>query len=190
MVPNPTTQTTVSRRKLIASGATLAVGGGGVALLASQPAAAQVDLSVPDESYSGKDGTVTDVPLSVEGSYSYQAPEPDTATLTLSITPDGADNFAAIGSHEDSLSGESGMGEFGISGSVLDHPSLSAGDFSADAGETTTTAIVVRVGFVVKAGGETVAEDSATDTATVAVENTSVATAITVSADGTLTVEV
>lgn len=186
----PTTQTTVSRRKLLTGGATLAVGGGALAMLGSRRAAAQVSLNVPDASHSGQDGTVTDILVSIDGTYQYSVPEASTLELTLSVSPPDADDFQAIASTDHQPSGIEGVSEFGLSGSVLDHDGFDAAAFSADAGTTVTQSLQVRVGFAVVSDGDTVASDHATTDTTVTVENTSVATEVSISADGTIDIQV
>jgi hypothetical protein len=184
------TKAVVSRRKLLASGATLAVGGGALAMVGTRPAAASVELSVPDESTSGQDGSVAGISLAVEGVYEWQADSADAVALTLAVAPPDTTDWAAIDTLERSASGTSGQGQFGLSGSVLDHAAWDAQDFSADAGETTTQDVAVRVAIEVTSGGETVVSDAATTTATVSVENTSVAAEVAVSAEGAITVTV
>lgn len=189
-VPNPTIRTAVSRRKLIASGATLVAGGGAFAVLGSRRAEAAVDFTIPDETHSGEDGTVDDVTLSADGTYQWSHDGADAIALALAVAPPDTTNWVEIDRLEKDVTREVGQGQFGLSGSVLAHPDWGVPDFSADAGETTTQAVAGRVAFEVLAGGETVAEDSATNTAQVAVENTSTATSISVTADGSIDIQV
>lgn len=189
-VPIPDQQTIVSRRKLLTGGATLMAGGGAFAILGSRRAAASVSLNVPDASHSGEDGTVTGLTVSIDGVYEYAVPEASTLELTLSVSPPDADNFQAIASTEHQPSGTEGTSQFGLSGSVLDHSAFSTDGFSADAGQTVTRTLQVRVGFAVVTDGETVASDHATTDATVTVENTSVATEVSISADGSIQIQV
>jgi len=186
---NPTTQNVVSKRKLIATGATLAVGGGTIATLASRRTRAAVSLSINDDSYEGTDGSVSEVSLSVDGAYEYSSPGATTLRWTLDVAPAGQTDWATIDQLQSDASGETGAGSYSVSGSILDHPSMDSSTFSADAGETNTTDIEARVTFeVVASDGSVVVSETASGTGSVEVTNTTTATQVSLTASGQLTV--
>jgi hypothetical protein len=183
-------QMAVSRRQLIAGAGALAAGGVGIAAVGAQPARAAVALAVSDAEHVGKDGSVADVRLSVAGAYQFSAPNAASVALDLAVSPPDADDYQAIDAIERTVSRNSGAGEFELSGSVLAHDSLDGAQFSADAAETVSQAVGVRVGLSVVADGSVVASDAGTAQPTVTVENTQAETTAEVTADGDLTVEV
>jgi hypothetical protein len=170
----------VNRRQLLrAGGATLAgvvAGAGTAAQLSNNAAAATVapsGLSVSGADQTTEDGTVADLRLSVEASWSYDLPansSPETWTTALLVT-DG-DATAEI----DSASGDalylSNSGTAALAGSVLAGGMYDASTFRApDDGDTTTVTLGVGLTLTVTGGGQTLASGTATTTVDVAVTN-------------------
>jgi len=193
MVPRPFhTDGAVSRRQILVSTGAFLTGAGVVAAAGSQPASGQVsttELTIPDASYEGEDGSVSEVSLSVDGAYEYSSPDATTLRWTLDVAPAGQTDWATIDQLQSDASGETGAGSYSVSGSILDHPSMDSSTFSADAGETNTTDIEARVTFeVVASDGSVVVSETASGTGSVEVTNTTTAVEVSLTASGQLTV--
>lgn len=179
---------------MLASGGALAIGGTALMAMGSEPATAQVtatELDVPDAEHSGQDGSVSDIVVSVSGSWSFSTNGATEYSLDLAVdnSPDAGD-WQSIDWMDDTALANSTGGSYELSGSVLDHPALETADFSADAEETTTTDVPVRVLLTVRNGEETVAEAVAETVATVEVTNESVAVSAEVTGDGSMEIHV
>lgn len=186
-----------TRRNVIkASAAALGLAGTGLGALAltTDPAtAAEItaeDISVADHTVQNDGGTIESLWLRAEGSWSYQADssnvEPDGYRLDLAVAPDAAElNFDRIARTEDAVFGYDDSAEFSILGEVTSHAGIDAADFAAPDPETTThTKVHVRLTFAVLSGDEVLAEAVAIDEAVVAVENTSSAVTVSLTASG------
>lgn len=183
----------VSKRQLLVSTGTFVAGGGIVAAMGSQPSKAAVqasELDIPPASHSGDDGSVSSLDLQVSGNYEFATDAADTLVLTLGVAPEGTENYAAIDKVDEPVSAASGAGQYSLAGSTLDHAALDAATFSADAGETVTKELPVRVTMDVQQGGETVVSALASTVATVEVTNSSVDASAALTGSGKVAIEV
>lgn len=185
----------IDRRQILSTTGTFIAGGGlAVAALGSQPAKAAVranTIDIPDASHSGQDGTVESLTAQVSGAYEYQVDDADQLVLALAVAPGSdADSYEELDRVEEPTGAASGAGQFSLVGSVLDHSALDAAMFSADAAETVTQDLLVRVSLDVQQGGETVVSGVAETDVTVTVENESVEASATVGGSGEVAVAV
>lgn len=192
-VPTRPSEIDVSRRQLLATTGTVASAGGLIAVLGSRPTQAAVttqQLSIPDATHEGENGSVADLPLQVSGTYQFSVNRADALQLRLEVASPGNTDYQAVDSLDRTPQSTAGQGEYALSGSLLDHDALTADMFSADAEETVEQNVPVRVVLDVLADGSSVVTAVAKTTATVAVTNTSVEATAAVTGDGTVTIEV
>lgn len=190
--------TDVSRRGVLQSTATAALGGGTaiVAFGSAGKAQAAVEmnvspLNIPRETHEGEDGTVADIKIHVDGSYQYATSAADKVLLTLMVAsePDAGD-WGVIDSREEAALAASSAGQYSLSGSALDHDQLSADQFSAEPAETTTKEVPVMVALDVLKGGEAVVSAVAEGTAVVEVTSTAVDVSAEVTGSGNVEIAV
>lgn len=186
----------VSRRGVLKSTGA-ALGGGAVVAFGSSgkaQAAVEADVSpldVPRATHSGEDSTVADVSLHVSGSYQYSTAAADKIILSLMVAsgPDKSD-WAVLDQQEESALAASSAGQYSLSSSILNHDQLEAADFSADAGETNTTEVPVRVTLDVLKGGEAVVSAVAETVAVVEVNSEAVKVSAEVTGSGQVEIAV
>lgn len=180
----------VSRRQLLATTGTLAIGGTAALAAGTVPASASVELNIPDASRSGEDGSVADVVLDVTGAYQYEVNAATRVTLSLSVASGAsADDWQAIDYIENSVATSSGAGQYELGGSVLSHPQYDAAEFSAEPEETNTVEVPTRVVMEVFDGEESVVSKAAETVTTVSVENTSIEATADLTGEGTVEVK-
>lgn len=184
----------VSRRDVLRkTGGGLAAAGGGavVAFGLSGPGSANVSLDIPDAEHEGEDGTVKDITVTTTGNYQFSTNAATTVLVSLLIAsePDAGD-WGVIDTQEDNVLAASSSGQYELGGSVLDHDQLEASVFSADAAETTTRQVPVKVAADVMYDGEAVATATARSTVTVEVTSTAVAVSAEVSGSGNVEIAV
>lgn len=184
------------RSTLLKTGAALATVGG-VAVVgfgSSGTANAQVeasDLDIPKATREGEDGTVSDIDVSLSGSYQYTVNDADSYLITLAVAsePDKSD-WGIIDQEEDSAMAASTAGQYSLSGSILSHDQIEAADFSADASETTTKDVPIMVALDVIHGGETIVSAIAETVAKVEVTSTAVKATAEVTGSGQVEIAV
>lgn len=151
--------TRVTRRRVLAGAGSAVVAGGGLFALAPDDASAEVTMG--DFSLSGADANVTDAPAAIDvratGEWQVDAPSPpEQVQTTLQIEVNGtADDLATDAGFDASA------GAFDLEADLLDHRDVTADDLTpADPGATKTTDVTVRVIVSAVRSGEVVAEAS------------------------------
>lgn len=172
---------------MLGGGAVVAFGTSGTA----QAAVEASDIDIPKATHSGEDGTVSDLTLSVGGSYQYSSNGATKVVLSLMVaSEEGATDWAILDQSEESALAASSAGQYSLSGSILAHDQLSADMFSADPAETTTRKVPVMVALDIIKDGEAVVSAVAEALATVEVSNESVAVSAEVTGSGNVEIAV
>lgn len=178
---------------MLAGTGTLAVGGTALMAIGSEPVRAEVttgELDVPDAEHIGKDGSVEDIQLSVSGNWSFSTNGADAYSIDLAVAPaPETDNWQSIDWIDGNPLANSTGGTYELGGSILQHDAIEAGDFNADAAETTSRDIPIQVLLTVRNGDETVAEAIAETVATVTIENETIAVSAEVVGDGSIDIQ-
>ena len=152
----------LTRRRMVAGLATALAGGGGLAVVGSEEAVAVSveSLNVADAKFEAKQ---VDPVVDVEIAYEYAVERAEQVVLELRI----GETVVAEESLRTSTTELSNTSE--LSGRIVRSDAWSASDFAVERGETVTRDVTVGVRLAVRADESVVAEDAATDIATVEV---------------------
>lgn len=179
-------QQAVSRRQLV-SGLVAAAAGGGVWLtVGARPVTAQVapdGLSVSDASTETVDGTAVTPHVSVDAGYAYDGVEEASAVLVALLIDGGLVDDVVT-----STSAGSDSGTEQLSAAVVDSRMWSAEDWAVPDDGSVSHDVAFELRLEVRnSNGETLAKDSATDTATVAMSDGGASLSAGVGGDGSVT---
>lgn len=168
----PANETTWYRISLLIAGILLLTGGTLAVFAGSSNAETSVqmsDFTVQGENVTTTDN-VTDVTLSATVNYSHDIPDAEDRIVKLRVGPADGDTELVDYKMDRDVAG-TGSGSVTLSGSVLDHAQLSAGDFQPGIAETTTQELVVEALVEVnRENGETETA-MVSDSVTVSVED-------------------
>jgi hypothetical protein len=153
--------------------AALVVGVAATVLLAGTPAtAAQTDVSVESLSVADHtttvDGDVSDVQIQTTLGYNQSVPDATERVIKLRVGPSESELETLAFTR--STDAADGTGTVDLGGSLTD-AGFTAEDFNPDTGETTETQVVVQAVIEVTRDGGTVERTTATDTATVTIQD-------------------
>lgn len=165
----------LTRRRIAAlSGATLALGAGGLSMV-PRTAQAQVtmgELNVPDVEFTPKDNALHAVWVLLDGEWSYTNLSADPAAWQVYLLvddPQNSGNWQAIGIAEGSPSGTDDSGTFVVRGDLTAGP-YTSDDFDVSDGEAVTMTVPVGAMLVIRDGsGDIVADAEVHTTADVTV---------------------
>ena len=150
-------ETMVSRRKYLIATAGVATGSLSGCIGSAQ---AQTDVEMGKLSVEGDSATLNDEPseivIDVSGEFqvdSNTTPEQCQLTLQCHVGDDPRVDDIATDTHFDTTAGE-----YQISGDLLDHRDVVAGDFAAPVGETITVPLMIRIILSVVVNGSIAAE--------------------------------
>ena len=182
---------TITRRRAVAMLAGSA--SVGVAALAVGSDDARAEISVDDLAVSDAERR-TEHPeatprIDVTVAFAFDVPRISETELWLSVGPTDSDrqqlDDATVTTNTTTVESDR---EFGAS--LLDHDAFEADDFQPDAETTVEYELDIEVGITILDGDDEIATDTATDTATVLVENTADGTEVSIGGGGTLGFEV
>ena len=179
---------TLTRRRALAAVASTAGTGLGAVALAGQEASADLtmdSLTVADGRHESADPQVTPV-VTVDARLDYTVASATEHSFALELGPTGgALSLGDVVSTETDVT--DGTVEETLTAPVTEADGITPSEFEPEPGETATLSIQVGLDASVLDGGQTVVSDSVSDTAEIAVENTSVDTSVSLGGDGAVT---
>jgi len=184
-------QPDITRREVLI-GVGTATAASGAVFLTSDTASAQTEVSgldVADLSHVTDGKTITDVTITVNATWGYDASQPPTRyELALEISQDGS-----VWSKVDGMSITSGEtqanGSTKLSGSLFETPQFSVDTFVPAEGNSKTHRLYARLSFRVYKDDTQMGEAQIEDVATVEVTNDTLTATMSLSGDGEVTIQ-
>lgn len=155
------------------------------------PTVAIGDFTVGDINYTTEDGTISDIELVVDSSYSWDASEPvDKYQVAVDVSKDGS-TWEQITYFNQTGISQTGSDSIRVKGSILETSQYSASDFEPSSeGSTITETVNVRLRFDIYKNGTKVGSANQTTTSDISItwEDSEITTNASVSGSGNWTI--